>query len=403
MIYLDNAATSFPKPPEVYAAPERCLRELGANPGRAAYRMAVATKQMLEETRRLLAELIGARSPDRVVLTFNATDSLNMAIKGVLAGGAKASDTAGAGFDTGDTVHVVTSRLEHNSVTRPLNRLEQAGRIRVTPLEPDTDGVVSPDRVREALRDDTRLVALTHCSNVVGTIQPIAEIGEVIAAHNLRTCKVVFLVDAAQTAGVVPLDVEAMRVDLLAFSGHKGLMGPPGTGGLYVREGIDLTPWREGGTGDDSASPMQPDEMPYRLEAGTPNTVGLFGLGVAARFVHEQGVENILRHEQDLVARLLDGLAGHKRIALYGSRDPRRRTGVLSFNLKGMEPQEVALILEQSFDIAVRAGLHCAPDAHRWLGTFPNGAVRVSPGWFNTNADIDALVSALREIAGSLD
>jgi selenocysteine lyase/cysteine desulfurase len=313
-----------------------------------------------------------------------------MAIKGVLEDAGKSAAVP----------HVVTSVLEHNSATRALNRLEKAGRIRVTRIKPNANGLLSADLVGNALRPETRLVVLTHCSNVLGAIQPISEIGALLSQRRAEG-RTLFLVDAAQTAGVAPIDVEALNVDLLAFSGHKGLLGPTGTGILYVREGIDLTPWREGGTGDDSSLALHPGEMPLRLEAGTPNTVGICGLAAGIRSVQEKGVERILAHERGLTARIIDALADAPRVVLYGGRETANRAGVLSLNVTGMAPLVTALVLEESFGVAVRAGLHCAPDAHRWLGTFPEGAVRASPGPFTTEGEIDAFVAAVLEIANA--
>lgn len=380
MIYLDNAATSHPKPEVVYARLDQFARQVGANPGRSGHRMAVEAEAEIATARRALVDLFGARDPSHLVFTLNATDALNMALKGLLV--------------SGD--HVVTSVLEHNSLARPLRRMESDGAIRVTRIEPAPDGTLDPDDVARAIRPDTRLVALAQASNVLGTAQPIGEIG-----RRVRERGSLFLVDAAQGAGLLDLDVERQAIDLLAFTGHKGLLGPTGTGGLYVGQRVSLRPWREGGTGGDSADPLQPADLPHWLEAGTPNTIGIAGLGEAVRYVAQQGVARLAAHEVALASRLWAALAASDRALLYGPKPApdRARTGIVSFNLKEEAPSEVGAVLDASFGIAVRTGLHCAPGAHRFAGTFPEGTIRVSPGPFSTEQDIDALLAALEEIA----
>jgi cysteine desulfurase family protein len=380
MIYLDNAATSHPKPEAVYAAMDRCAREVGANPGRSGHRMAVQAEGEIAVARRAVAALLGGRDPLRLIFTLNATDALNMAIKGILR--------------RGD--HVVTTVLEHNSVSRPLTQLEKDGVITVTRVKPSDEGVIDPDDITQAMSGATRLVAMAHASNVLGAVHPIEPIGRAVRERGK-----LLLVDAAQSAGVVPLDIERGGIDLLAFAGHKGLLGPTGTGGLYVGERAELRPWREGGTGGSSAEPLQPEGFPHHLEAGTPNTAGIAGLAAGARYVAERGVESLGAHERQLALRLWEALADDNRIDLHGPAPmpAAPRTGVVSLQVRGHEPEEVAAILDTSFSIAVRAGLHCAPGAHRFLDTFPSGTVRVSPGPFNTIEEIDALVAALREIA----
>ena len=379
MIYLDNAATSHPKPVQVYDRMDRFAREVGANPGRSGHRMAGQAEAEIAEVRRLLTTLFGGSNPSRLVFTLNATDALNMALKGVLTHGD----------------HVVTSLLEHNSVARPLNAMESAGMVTVTRVRPGPDGTLDPGTIDAAINDRTRLVALGQASNVLGTAQPIADIGAVVRGRDR-----LFLVDAAQSAGVLPIDVGQDAVDLLAFTGHKGLLGPVGTGGLYVGDRVSPRPWREGGTGGDSALDLQPAEYPNALEAGTPNTVGIAGLGEAVRVIDAHGVASMGAHERRLAVRLRDALEKDTRVSLRGPRpsEAAARTGIVSFTLAGHAPSEVGAILDASFGIAVRTGLHCAPGAHRFLGTFPEGTVRVSPGPFNTEDDIDALVAALLEI-----
>jgi cysteine desulfurase family protein len=378
MIYLDNAATSFPKPEAVYRALDEFARTQLANPGRAGHKMALAAERALDDCRHLLNQFFHGKEPERFAFTLNCTDALNMALKGVLR----------------DGDHVVTTDLEHNSVSRPLRAMELAGRITLTRVHAEGGGTVAPEDLRRALTPKTRLVAVTHASNVLGTVQPVAEIGRIARENDL-----LFLVDAAQTAGVLPIDVAEMHIDLLAFPGHKSLLGPTGTGALYVGPRVKMQAWREGGTGGDSASETQPRELPYFLEGGTPNVLGIAGLAAGVRYVLEQGMERIHAHEVELTERLwkrLEALPGYD---VFGHRDPARRVGTLSFRNEALPAAELGGVLDQAFDIAVRPGLHCAPYIHRSLHTFPEGTVRVSPGPFNTADDIDRLADALGEIA----
>jgi cysteine desulfurase family protein len=377
-IYLDNAATSFPKPEAVYQALDRFARQSLANPGRAGHKMALAAEHALDEGRHVLNQFFHGKEPERFVFTLNCTDALNMAFKGVLV--------------EGD--HVITTNLEHNSVSRPLRAMELAGRIALTRLVADGGGTIDPDDIRRAITKQTRLIALTHASNVLGTVQPIADIGRIAREHDL-----LFLVDAAQTAGVVALDIQDANIDLLAAPGHKSLMGPTGTGFLYAGPRTRVMAWREGGTGGDSSSETQPTEFPYFLEGGTPNVLGVAGLVEGIRYVQQQGMESIHKHEVELVERLwrkLDELKGYE---VFGHREHDRRVGTLSFRNELLAAAELGGILDQAFDIAVRPGLHCAPYIHRALHTAPDGTVRVSPGPFNSNDDIDRLAAALAEIA----
>ncbi|MCI0639468.1 MAG: aminotransferase class V-fold PLP-dependent enzyme [Gemmataceae bacterium] len=377
MIYLDNAATSFPKPEEVYRALDLFARHDLANPGRAGHKMALAAERALDEGRHQLNQLFHGEAPERFVFTLNCTDALNMAFKGVLK----------------DGDHVITTDLEHNSVSRPLRAMELAGRIQLTRVHADRGGTVDPDDICEAVTPKTRLVALTHASNVLGTVQPVPEVGRIARERNL-----LFLVDAAQTAGVLPIDIQDMCIDLLAIPGHKSLLGPTGTGALYVGSRASVGAWREGGTGGDSASETQPREFPYFLEGGTPNVLGVAGLTAGVRWVQEKGMEQIHNYETALIERLrlrLDELGG---LEVFGHSDPSRRVATLSFRCEALPAAELGGILDQAFDIAVRPGLHCAPYVHRSLGTFPEGTVRVSAGFFNTTQDIDQLAQSLQEI-----
>jgi cysteine desulfurase / selenocysteine lyase len=377
MIYLDNAATSFPKPESVYQTLDRFARSDLANPGRAGHKMALAAERVLDDCRHLLNQLFHGEGPDRFIFTLNCTDALNMAFKGVLS--------------PGD--HVITTDLEHNSVSRPLRAMELAGKITLTRLHADAGGTIDPHQIRQAITPKTRLIAQAHASNVLGTVQPIADIGRIA-----RERDVLFLVDAAQTAGVLPIDIQAANIDLLAFPGHKSLLGPTGTGALYVGPAAIVGAWREGGTGGDSSSETQPREYPYFLEGGTPNVLGVAGLAAGIRYVMEQGLDKIHRHEVELCERLwrrLDEIGGYQ---VFGHRDHARRVGTISFRSEALPAAEVGGILDQAFEIAVRPGLHCAPYIHRSIGTFPDGAVRASPGAFNTVEDVDQLAEALAEI-----
>jgi cysteine desulfurase family protein len=381
MTYLDNAATSFPKPEGVYAALDRFARHSLANPGRAGHKMALASEHALDDARHRLNRFFSGRSPDRFVFTLNCTDALNMAFKGVLA----------------DGDHVITTDLEHNSISRPLVAMVEGRHITLTRVPADAGGTIDPSAIEAAITPKTRLIALTHASNVLGTVQPIMAIGKIAREHDL-----LFLVDAAQTAGVVPIDIQAMCIDLLAFPGHKSLLGPTGTGALYVGPRAQLRPWREGGTGGDSSSPTQPTDYPYYLEGGTPNVLGVAGLVAGLDFVEERGVEAIRRHEVDLCDRLRLALAELPGFEVFGHGDPAQRVGTVSFRCEMIPAPELGGILDQAFDIAVRPGLHCAPYVHRAVGSYPDGLVRVSPGPFNTDADIDRLVAALKEVTGGV-
>lgn len=378
MIYLDNAATSWPKPPAVLRAMCAAMEEAGGNPGRSGHRLAMRAAEILCECRENLARLLGAPDPLRICFTSNATESLNLALKGVL----KAGD------------HVMFSSMEHNSVWRPLRRLEQRG-VRLSMARAGAEGVVSPDSVAREIGPDTRLIVLTHASNVNGALNPVAEVGRLA-----RERGILFLVDAAQTAGSVPIDVEAMHIDLLAFSGHKGLLGPQGTGGLYVRAPITLEPLKEGGTGSDSESAHQPEYAPDRYESGTLNTPGIAGLNEGVKYVLDRGVDAIRRLDRDLTAYAMARLAEIPNLRLYGPRDANQKTGVISFNIGGLDPEVAAGRLDGEFAIASRAGLHCAYLAHQSQGTHRCGAVRLSLGAFSSQQDIDAASDAIRILAG---
>jgi cysteine desulfurase family protein len=379
-IYLDNAATSFPKPPEVMDAVGRALRDEGAAEGRSATRAALRVHDVVARCRERAARLLGARSPERIVFTFNGTDSLNLALHGLLR--------------PGD--HVVTSAVEHNSVLRPLRGLRDRG-VEVSYVRADTEGRVDPNDIKRELRKDTRLVALVHVSNVTGTIQPIDQVGEMA-----RAAGALFLVDAAQSAGHLPIDLSRSPIDLLAAPGHKGFLGPLGTGVLYVAPGVEdqLQSVRQGGTGSNSEDDHQPARLPDKYECGNHNVPGLFGLEASLAWIEERTLPQLRRHEQALIEQLVAVVAPIKGLRIYGPRSPDERSGVVSITLDGFEPQELAGILDGEFGIETRAGLHCAPGMHRCLGTFDGGGtLRMSVGPFTTAAEIEAAGDALRAVA----
>lgn len=380
MIYFDNAATSWPKPPCVAEAMTHYLAEIGASPGRSGHRLAIDAARVVYGAREAVAELFHAPDPLRVVFGANVTEALNLALNGLL--------------KPGD--HVVTGSLEHNSVMRPLRALERAG-VSVTIVPCSQTGELDPQDLESAIRPDTRLIVLNHASNVVGTLLPVAAAGRIARRHGL-----LLLVDAAQTAGAFPIDVEADAIDLLAFTGHKSLYGPMGTGGLVIGERVDATrlePLKRGGTGSRSEHEEQPEFLPDLCESGTPNTVGLAGLGASVRWVLAEGVEKIRAHELALTGKLLAGLAAVPGVTVYGTRDAQRQTATVSFNIAGLEPSEVGLRLDDEYEIACRVGLHCAPAAHRTLGTFPGGTVRFGLSAFNMAEEVAAALDAVAALA----
>lgn len=384
ILYFDNAATSFPKPEMVYAEMDRYNRELGAAVGRGQHRVGAEVQSRVEQGRLLFSRLLNIEDPKQCVFTFNGTDSLNIALLGLL--------------KPGD--HVVTTQMEHNSVLRPLEELKKRQGIEVSIVKADARGFVSAENVREALRPETKLICLIHASNVSGTIQQVDQIGELAREQGC-----LFLLDAAQSVGHLPIDVKQTPVDLLACPGHKGLLGPLGTGFLYLRPGLEqeMISYRCGGTGTRSEDPFQPETMPEKFESGNHNGPGLFGLTAALEYVTEQTVEVLRQHEQELTAELMEGLKAISGLTLYGPEEVEERVGVVSFNLEHFAPQDLSLILDDTFGIQTRSGLHCAPGAHRALGTFETGGtVRLSPGPFSTRDDVEHVVSAIREIATAM-
>jgi cysteine desulfurase family protein len=386
-LYLDNAATSFPKPRAVHEAMARYATDLGASAGRGAYSEAVETGQLINQCRQRLSTLFNGQDPNHFVFTLNCSDALNLGIKGIL--------TADRPLPT---AHCICTHIDHNSILRPLGALEDRGECAVTrvAIDPAT-GLVDPDDIKQAIRADTRLIAITHASNVTGTIQPIREIGRIAREHDIP-----FLVDAAQSAGHIPLDVQADHIDLLAAPGHKALLGPLGTGLLYIRPGLEknLRPLREGGTGSVSENDRQPEFMPDKFEPGSHNAIGLIGLSAGVQWIAQQGIEKLAAHDLDLVRTFLDGISGVDGLTYYGPQGVRNRLGVFSVRIDGLEPYELAAILESSYGILTRPGLHCAPLAHNALNTTQyGGTTRFSFGPFLSKQDIKFATDALAEIA----
>ena len=379
-IYLDNAATSYPKPEQVYQAVLHAMRDVGASPGRGGYRRSLEASRIVFQAREALATLFSIPDSSRIIFTHNATGALNLALQGVL--------------KTGD--HVITTSMEHNSVVRPLQALSRHG-VSVTTVAAGADGMVDPADIRSAVRPDTSMIAVSHISNVCGAIQPLEQIAAVA-----RAVGALFLVDAAQSAGYWNIDVGRIGIDLLAAPGHKGLLGPSGTGFLYAAPHVALVPLMQGGTGSHSTSDIQPLTMPEGFEAGTLNLPGIAGLKAGVDFILERGIDLICRHEQALTHQAEALLSQIPGLTIYGPRDPICRGAVLSFTVAGVDPSILAVELDHGFDIAVRSGLHCAPQAHRTLGTLPGGTVRVSPGWSTSGEEIaffsDAVVQCLAKI-----
>ncbi|KUO76325.1 MAG: cysteine desulfurase [Clostridia bacterium BRH_c25] len=380
MIYFDNAATTFPKPEEVYKAVDDCLRNYCANPGRGGHRLSLQSGRVLLEARELLMELFNSDSADSIILTHNATESLNLALKGYLKKGS----------------HVITTSMEHNSVMRPLKALERLG-IETSVVQCSKEGEINIDSIKKEIRRETVLIAATHASNVVGTILPIGDIGALAKEYKLE-----FLVDASQTAGAYEIDVDKMNISMLAFTGHKSLMGPQGTGGLYIKKGIELEPMKEGGTGSRSESLYQPEIMPDRFESGTHNTPGIAGLCAGINYIKDKGLNNIRKHEEELMSCFLDGLANIKNVRVYGTKDINKQVPVVSINIGDIGSSETSYILDQTFDIATRSGLHCAPMAHRTIGTLEQGTVRFSFGYLNNKKQIETALSAIEQITREL-
>lgn len=376
MIYLDNGATTFPKPKVVTDKIMECSLGYAGNPGRSGHKLAMKMDLEIYETREKICKLINGTEVLNVIFTFNATDSLNLAIKGVL--------------EEGD--HVITTSMEHNSVLRPLNKLRKDGKIELSIVYADDKGYIDPQKIFEALTPNTKMIVTTHMSNVFGTIVDIKAIGDFCKENNI-----LYLVDASQSIGVLDIDVQEMNIDLLAFPGHKALFGPMGTGALYIKEGIIVKPLKEGGTGSYSHSIDQPELYPDSLESGTPNGVGIIALGKGIDFINEVGLENIRNHEMSLKNHFIELLKDNEDVILYGTLDDRQGA-VVSLNVKDMDSSEISYILSDEFDIYTRPGYHCAPLAHKTMGTEELGAIRFSFGYYNTLEEIDKTVEALLNI-----
>lgn len=382
LIYLDNGATTFPKPEEVYRAMDHAYRNYGVNPGRSGYDLCIYAGNIVDDTRRLLTRFFnGGLDHNRLVFSYNATDALNLAIFGSL--------------KEGD--HAISTTIEHNSVLRPLYHCWRDHKVEVDYIPFDRKGFVDPDDIGRKIRKNTRLVAVNHGSNVIGTVQPVKEIGAIC-----RERGVTFLIDASQTAGKLPIDMQKMNIDILAFTGHKSLMGPMGIGGLYVRDGVNISHTRAGGTGVRSALRGHLDEYPYRLEYGTGNLMGIAGLKAGVEWIEKKGLLNIAHQEDLLLKKLRDGLREIDGVILYCQEDLTDHIGVLSFNIEGLEASDTGTMLDVDYNIACRTGLHCAPLVHEQLGTDAvKGAVRFGLGPFTTDDDIEHAVAAVREIAAA--
>jgi len=379
MIFLDNGATSYPKPEEVYVFMDQFYRKFGVNPGRSGYDMCMEAGEMVEATRKMLTLFFNGTDPNRLCFGYNSTDALNLIIFGLL--------------KEGD--HAVTTTLEHNSVLRPLYHLARDKSVEVDHVPFDAKGFVDPAAIAAKFKKNTRLVVVNHASNVIGTLQPIREIGALC-----RDRGILFAIDASQSAGKVAIDMDKDSIDVVAFTGHKSLLGPTGIGGLYVREGVEIRHTRAGGTGVRSAHRLHLDEYPYRLEYGTANVLGIAGLNAGLKWIEARGLENIHHQEMKLTEQLVRGLKGIDRVILYCQEDLDGHISVVCFNIEGMDAADVGTMLDVDHNIACRTGLHCAPLVHEQLGTDKiHGAVRIGIGPFNTEAHIAAAVDGVREIA----
>jgi len=379
-IYFDNAATSWPKPESVIESMINFNSDIGSNPGRSGHHLSVEAGRVLYDVRDCAAELFNVDDPLRISLTSNVTHSLNIVLRGYL----------------GPGDHVITSSMEHNSVMRPLRDLEQRG-LELSVIACNSAGQLDPLKIKQAIKSNTKLIVLTHASNVTGTLMPVHEVGALASEEGITFC-----VDAAQTAGCVPIDVERMNIDILCFTGHKGLMGPMGTGGFYIKDGLEkfVEPLMSGGTGSLSEYEKQPDFMPDKYESGTLNALGFAGLASGIRFVLDTGVDVIRKKEDELLKYFMNSFQENPAVTLFGPVNPGERTSVVSFNIDGVTPSDTAFIFDEEYGILSRPGLHCAPSAHRTLGTFPDGTNRFSFGYFNTFEEIDIAVKAIEKITG---
>jgi len=376
MIYLDNGATTFPKPESVYESVMDCMKNYGANPGRGSHKLSMRALSEIYETRENLAKLFNIENPMNIIFTSNATEALNLAIKGFL--------------KSGD--HLITTSIEHNSVIRPIKALESIG-IENTIVECDKEGFLNIDDLENAIKQNTKLIVTTHSSNVCGSIIDIKKVGELCKKYHIT-----YLVDASQTAGVYDIDVKDYNIDMLACAGHKNLFGPQGSGILYVNDNIKLDELKQGGTGSSSLELFQPDVYPDKYESGTPNTPAIAGLNAGVKFILSEGIENIRKKEEELCKYMINKLLEIKDVKIYGSLDSKKRTAVIPINIGNLDSGEVSFLLDSEYDICTRPGIHCSPLCHQTLGSLNQGAVRFSIGYFNTKDDIDKTIEALKEI-----
>ncbi|MCX7748387.1 MAG: aminotransferase class V-fold PLP-dependent enzyme [Clostridia bacterium] len=381
MIYLDNAATSYPKPETVINGMVQCMKDYCANPGRGGHALSVASGKAVMEARETISSFFGIKNPLQLSFTKNATEAINVGIKGIL--------------KPGD--HVISTSMEHNSVVRPLKTLEKESGIEVTFIRCSEFGELDIEDLKKNIKKNTKMIVSTLSSNVNGIIMPVGDIGKVA-----REKGILFLLDASQGAGTIKIDVEEIGADLLAFPGHKALLGPQGTGGLYVKEGIKINTLIQGGTGSHSENLFQPDFMPDMLESGTVNTPGIIGLSLGIKFIENMGLDILKSNKFALVKRLWEGANEVKQIKLYSKNDIHKNSGIVALNFEGVDSSEVSYVLDKVYGIATRAGLHCAPMAHETIGTRASGLVRFSIGCFNTMEEIDHTIRALEEIGANL-
>lgn len=376
-IYLDNAATTWPKPETVYQVIDNYNRQLGGSPNRGSSSKTVEAGGALLDTREVLAKLFHFTDVSRLIFTKNITEALNTVLKGYL--------------NPGD--HIIISAMEHNAIVRPLSKLINSG-VKVTIAECASDGSLDPRDVERLWQKNTRMVCLTSASNVTGTIMPLKEVGRIC-----RDKEAVFVVDSAQSAGVIPIDIKEQNIDILTFTGHKSLFGPQGTGGFYIRPGLEIRSLIEGGTGSYSEETVQPDFLPDKFESGTPNTPGIAGLGAGVNFILEKGLAAIRQHEMELMKGLIDGLQQIQGVTIYGPADNQKQTTLLSMNLAGVECGELGFLLENNFGIITRSGLHCAPLAHKTIGTLHQGTCRISLSYFSTREDIETFLEGMMRLS----
>ncbi len=378
-IYLDNAATSRHKPDKVQKAMNNYFNQIGCSPGRGGYECSLQASRLILKARRNIAKLFNVPTPEQIIFTHNITHSLNYTIKGLL--------------NEGD--HVITTSMEHNAVLRPLNSLQEKGIIKVTYISCNQDGTLNPDNIKQAIKDNTKLLVFTHASNVTGTLMPIQKLANIAQEHNL-----ISILDTAQTAGSYKLDFSQLKVDVLAFTGHKGLMGPTGTGGFAISNQAAemINPLIEGGTGSVSDKEYQPDFLPDKFESGTLNTVGITGLNAGIKFIMETGIEKIKKHKLKLMQKLLNGLQEITKIKVHGPQNINWQTSTISINVENCDLGELSFTLDDKYGIMTRSGLHCAPFAHKTIGTFPEGTLRFSLGYFNTEKEIEFTLKKLKQI-----